>query len=470
MADIYVEERLKKLESHLLEENDVLSDIVQIFRELDNVGYELGILNETESYANHVSWWPMISILGTFSAGKSSFINAYVGHTLQRTGNHAVDDKFTVLCFSGENTSTTLPGIALDADPRFPFYQISKEIQDVLAQDGRRIDAYLQLKTCPSEKVRGKILIDSPGFDADSQRTSTLKITKHIINLSDLVLVFFDARHPEPGAMQDTLKHLVTDTISRPDSNKFLYVLNQIDVTAREDNPEEVVAAWQRALAQSGLTAGRFYRIYNPEAAIPIENPTVRARFESKRDEDMAEINNRMEQVGIERTYRIISMLEQTAKDIEHTIVPQLRHWIKDWRSKTMRIDFAIVVAFALLLTVIYGTTQPDLSLLQNLGSWGWTAVISVLLILFITLHIKVSGWIARKTVQKIEASMPDNRIREALLKGFAKNICHIRITNEPYHWGLSLQKKLAKVLGATNSYVQKLNDRFTNPSGRNKA
>ncbi|ALG68642.1 dynamin family protein [Beggiatoa leptomitoformis] len=469
MTDIYVEERLKKLESHLAEENDVLSDIVQIFRELDHVGYELGLLNETESYANHVSWWPMISILGTFSAGKSSFINAYLGQTLQRTGNHAVDDKFTVLCFSGENASTTLPGIALDADPRFPFYQISKEIQDVLAQDGRRIDAYLQLKTCPSEKVRGKILIDSPGFDADGQRTSTLKITKHIINLSDLVLVFFDARHPEPGAMQDTLRHLVTDTINRPDSNKFLYVLNQIDVTAREDNPEEVVAAWQRALAQSGLTAGRFYRIYNPEAAIPIENPTVKQRFESKRDEDMAEINNRMEQVGIERTYRIISMLEQTAKDIENTLIPQLRHWIKHWRSTTLRIDFWVMAILAILITIAYATTQPDLSLLQGLSTWIWTGIFSTGFILFLLFHLKVSRWIASRTLKKIETSLPDDRIREALLKGFNKNICHFRLTNEPYHWSMGLQKKLAKVLGATNSYVQKLNDRFTNPSGRTK-
>ena len=43
-----------------------------------------------------------------------------------------------------------------------------------------------------------------------------------------------------------------------------------IDNAAREDNPEEVFAAWQRALAQQGLTAGRFYRIYDPKAAMPI--------------------------------------------------------------------------------------------------------------------------------------------------------------------------------------------------------
>jgi len=44
--------------------------------------------------------------------------------------------------------------------------------------------------------------------------------------------------------MKDTLKHLVRNTLDRTDANKFVFVLNQIDTTAREDNLEEVVAAW----------------------------------------------------------------------------------------------------------------------------------------------------------------------------------------------------------------------------------
>ena len=148
------------------------------------------------------------------------------------------------------------------------------------AGEGSRIDAYLQLKTSASDSLRGKILIDSPGFDADAQRTSTLRITDHIIDLSDLVLVFFDARHPESGSMPDTLKHLVGETINRRDANKFLYILNQIDTAAREDNPEEVVAAWQRAIGERGLTAGRFFTVYNAEASNPIPDEALRNRFE----------------------------------------------------------------------------------------------------------------------------------------------------------------------------------------------
>ncbi|MGB5520801.1 MAG: dynamin family protein, partial [Gammaproteobacteria bacterium] len=322
--DKAIADRLAKLESHLENENPLLLDAVIRFKELDRVAYRMGLLRTSETFATRIPWWPLISVLGTFSAGKSSFINHFLGQNLQYTGNQAVDDKFSVICYSAQQESRVLPGIALDSDPRFPFYQMSEEIDKVTEGEGRRIDAYLQMKTSASEKVSGKIIIDSPGFDADDQRNETLRLTNHIIDISDLVLVFFDARHPEPGAMHDTLDHLVGDTIRRNDSEKFLYILNQIDTAAREDNPEAVVAAWQRALAQKGLTAGRFYAIYNEEVAVPIDDDTVRKRFEAKRDTDLADIYDRIHQVEVERSYRIIGALDHIASDIENVVIPKL--------------------------------------------------------------------------------------------------------------------------------------------------
>ncbi|MCF8004266.1 MAG: dynamin family protein, partial [Chromatiaceae bacterium] len=239
-----VQRRLNDLESHLEQENPILLSAVQSFRTLDRVAYDMHLLPENKSFASQVPWWPLISVLGTFSAGKSTFINDFLGQTIQRTGNQAVDDRFTVVVYSPETRSHALPGVSLDSDPRFPFYQMSREIERVAGGEGKRIDAYLQLKTSCSDRLRGKILIDSPGFDADAQRDAILSITDHMIDLSDLVLVLFDARHPEPGAMRDTLQHLVVRTKNRADSSKFLHILNQIDTSAKEDNPEDVVAAW----------------------------------------------------------------------------------------------------------------------------------------------------------------------------------------------------------------------------------
>ncbi|MEZ5479898.1 MAG: dynamin family protein [Thiolinea sp.] len=123
-----MEQRLKLLQEHLKRENPAMVDVVDKYRELDRVAQKLGLLAPGESYSTHISWWPMISILGTFSAGKSSFINTYLGLDLQRTGNQAVDDRFTVITFSPDDTQRTLPGLALDGDPRFPFIRSGKKL------------------------------------------------------------------------------------------------------------------------------------------------------------------------------------------------------------------------------------------------------------------------------------------------------------------------------------------------------
>lgn len=472
--------RLASLEAHLAQENPILLRAVKSFRELDAVARRLGFFNREESYATRVPWWPLIALLGTYSAGKSTFLNAYLGYKLQLTGNQAVDDKFTVVCFSNEDGVRVLPGLALDADPRFPFYQISRAIDETAPGEGRRIDAYLQLKTCPSEGVRAKILIDSPGFDADAQRTSTLRITDHIVDLADLVLVFFDARHPEAGTMHDTLEHLVSQTIVRPDSSKFVYILNQIDATAREDNPEDVVASWQRALAQAGLTAGRFFRIYDKDAAIPIEDEALRARFETKRDEDIAEIYARIQQVEIDRAYRIVAILEQTVHDITGKVIPKLQTMLEQWRRRVLWSDgllFGAIVAAGLIWTLSTGEwsglsfTHPFWSQLLSDPVWSWVAL-GIVVVGTWYAHFTIRRLAAKSVIAKLRRETSDVREQDFVgnfIAAFRKNtsIWHSILHKRPVGWGKRAQQRLKEVLIEANRYVQDLNDKFTNPSGK---
>ncbi|MGN7612501.1 dynamin family protein [Magnetococcales bacterium HHB-1] len=480
-----LERRLNNLEEHLTQENPVLLEVVQGFRQLDIAAYRLGLLHRHESFATRVPWWPMVSVLGTFSAGKSSFINSFLKIPIQRSGNQAVDDKFTVICFSKEREVRTLPGLALDADPRFPFYQISQDLERVAAGEGKRIDSYLQLKSCPTEKLRGKILIDSPGFDADDQRTSTLRITEHIMDLSDLILVFFDARHPEPGAMKDTLDHLVAKTIHRADSNKFLFILNQIDCTAQEDNLEEVVAAWQRSLAQSGLTAGRFFQIYNPDVANPIADDTVRERFQAKRAEDLQAIKERIDRVEVERAYRIITVLEHTARLMRDEVVPTLENLLKQWRKSVLISDTfvmgLILVIFSFIIANSNMTVMQSLEHIvspfgdgQAFGLSWWlhimgtaTAVTSLVYI-----HFLFRKWSAKRIMSRFLRESDDPELREYVKKGFTK------ITQTPWRsifrrttvgWGGKTKSIIENVLKDTDNYVQNLNDKFADPSGNQK-
>jgi len=468
--DKSIVKRFDSLKAHLELENPVLIDAIGGFRKLDSIGYATGLIDTDDSYAMQISWWPLISILGVFSAGKSSFINSYLGKTLQKTGNQAVDDKFTVVCFGEDNAGRVLPGLALDADMRFPFYRISDEIENVSEGEGRRIDAYLQLKVTDSEVVRGKILIDSPGFDADAQRTSTLKLTDHIVDLSDLVLVFFDARHPEPGAMQDTLTHLVADTISRPDSNKFLYILNQIDTAAREDNTEEIVGAWQRALSQKGLTAGRFYTIYNKDIAVPIEDDKLRERFATKRDQDLAEIEDRIHQVEVERAYRIVGAMEKQAYSIRDQAVPALTRLKRLWSKRVLRFDALAFGALALVIlgiAVLTGAIGPLFAFLLSLLADPVSMVASIALLVAVALgiHFTLRQMVAKYMLKKMETN-DDHQYRHAFIKNtrFYRSI----FSGRPAGWNGRTQRSTDEVIEQASNFVQALNDQFTNPSGAN--
>jgi hypothetical protein len=471
-----ISQRLRDLKRRLKQENPILENVVDSFRELDRISRRLGFIDRDESHANRTSWWPLISVLGVYSSGKSSFINHFLGYRLQATGNQAVDDKFTVICFTDENRVRQLPGLALDADPRFPFFRVSWAIDEVAQGEGRRIDAYLQLKTCPSEKLRGKILIDSPGFDADAQRTSTLRITDHIIDLSDLVLVFFDARHPESGSMHDTLEHLVRRSVGRRDSNKFLYVLNQIDATAQEDNTEEAFASWQRALAQSGLTAGCCYAIYIPELAVPIADAAARARYESKRDANLRAIAQRIEQVGVERAYRIIGILEQTARMLADEVIPNLQRFLGAWRRLALWLDG---VVFGGLLALFFGLTLHGGywdGLTLRLPVWehisGYPVVKTLLLAglagAMVYVHFSLRRWAGQRVARRMAHDKAISELLPNYTRAFRKNSRWFRsvLRRNPAGWGRRTARRLAQVVEDAQQYVQKLNDMYTNPSG----
>ena len=305
-----------------------------------------------------------------------------------------------------------------------------------------------------------------------------LKITDYIMDLSDLVLIFFDARHPEPGAMRDTLKHLVANTIERRDSNKFLYILNQIDTSARENNPEEVVAAWHRAMAQEGLTAAKFYCIYIPEAAIPIEDESLRMRFETKRDRDMAEIHTRIRQMSLERAYRIVGALQSTVKEIQDEKVPFLKETIRRWRRRVLWTDgFLLALLVALFVAVGYwtgylnGDHTASVASLKKVASsqWGLTLAGFAGILVLIVVHFLSKRWAAKRVFSRLKMSLPEDPKKENMLEACLKNMGPMRsvFNPEPVGWGGRAQRQVGKIVEDADRYVQRLNDGFADPSGK---
>lgn len=473
-----LQQRLAALDAHLRAENPNLLPVLPTFRAFDRLLAGLGLIGPYESLTTRIPWWPMVAVLGTFSAGKSTFINGYLGEALQSTGNQAVDDKFTVICHGQQTRKEALPGTALNADPRFPFYRISDEIEKVASGEGKRIDNYLQLKAVSGARTKGKIFVDSPGFDADDQRRSVLRLVDHIVDLSDLVLVFFDARHPEPGAMQDTLRHLVAKTVNRADARKVCYILNQVDTTAKEDNLEAVFGAWQRAIAQAGLVSGRFYAIYDSQSAVVIEDEARRLRYEARRDADLADIHARIAEVEVARAYRIVGSIDSLVKELEGEVAPTLSAAIARWRRRVLVAD---AVWLALLAGLFIGVAQLVGGGVSGFADW----LMEINPLWFWELPVRLAGaaalcgalflsghfWLRSLLGRRVALSLPerfgdvDLNLRQAFLKNtrFFRSI----FAKRPAGWNARAKKRIFAIGEATAVHVQRINDLYTDPAGR---
>jgi hypothetical protein len=253
-------------------------------------------------------------------------------------------------------------------------------------------------------------------------------------------------------------------------------VLNQIDATVAGDNSDEVYASRQRALAQSGLTAGSCYAIYIPELAVPIADAATRARYESKRDANLRTIFQRIEQVGVQRAYRIIGMLEQTAHMLESEVVPRLQRFLSEWRRMTLWLDgflFGGLLALFLIVT-IYGGYWDGLSL--RLPLWVYLADYPTIRLMLLALlagavgyaHFSIRRWASQRVARRLAADPQVNDFLPNYVRAFHKNSRWFRsiFRRHPAGWGDRTARSLAQVSEDSQLYVQKLNDLYANPSG----
>ncbi|MBW2582641.1 MAG: hypothetical protein JRE36_03460, partial [Deltaproteobacteria bacterium] len=90
-----------------------------------------------------------------------------------------------------------------------------------------------------------------------------------------------------------------------------------------------------------------------------------RARFEGKRAADFSAIYRRIEQVSVERAYRIVGMLEQTAQMLRQDVVSRLQRFIERWRRKVLWVEGSILAGLvaAFLALTIWGGYWEGMSL-----------------------------------------------------------------------------------------------------------
>ena len=245
---------------------------------------------------------------------------------------------------------------------------------------------------------------------------------------------------------------------------------------ATTTDPENANAAWQRALSQHGLTAGSCFAIYNPALAVPIEDDTVRSRLERRREEGYRAITGRMDQVGIERAYRIVGMLRDSAVGLEQEVAPEVERFARQWRKATLVLDALVFGSVLLLLAALtvwpgYLDGQAVNSSLKKLLEQNRYVIIVVAAAglsaagyLHYRLRRRAAAWVMRRRLSRI--ADPIAKVNYG--RAFRKHSCWYRsiFFRRPTGWSRRSRRLLARLLESADAFIRKLNDAYTSPSG----
>ena len=203
-------------------------------------------------------------IIGNHSAGKSSFINWYIGESVQTTGV-AIETRGFTFVTSGRKRET------LKGDATFAFYDYLEGVQNV---EGLNANIFTEISTSKEKNFSCVDIVDSPGL-VDGDMCYPFDVAKVIESLADhvdLILVFFD---PIGQALcKRTMK--VIEALNENHADKLAYYMSKADQVEKEHDRQRVLIQITQNLSSriKNSHAFKLPTIYLPrdDLTVPIPN------------------------------------------------------------------------------------------------------------------------------------------------------------------------------------------------------
>ena len=444
MTEKTISKHLANIEKQFSMHNPVLQQATKVFHELDQIEFELGLLDNEETTARKSTWWPIVSFIGSSASAKSQFLNQLLSSPTQAVNIYATGHKFTVLQHTPQATLATLPGTALDVDHRLPFYQISQKIDQISKGEGNKINSYLELKTLNSARLKNRLFIDTPDFNGGVANSVQSLLIEHVIKLSDLVIIFTSVFESEPSALEP----LIADIKTYQDSNKFIYVIDHSNIAVTAERAQTSIASWQKRLADLGVHTGQFLVLSN------IENPSQNQAF--------IELDQRLANIDNDRSYRVLHCLEKAIRDVDDVIMPEVENTITRWKERC-NFSTLIIVGFLVTLMLFAEISMGVVDLLLDPIIGPLTLIV---LIAFLTpLHLLMSKSHAKSFIRELEQRQKQLLLTENLAGLFEQSLSFWRMLlpiNQPVGKDKKHRAQLKRLHERTKDLVQKLNDNFS--------
>mmetsp|Transcript_33808 Transcript_33808/g.60395 ORF Transcript_33808/g.60395 Transcript_33808/m.60395 type:complete len:470 (-) Transcript_33808:392-1801(-) len=171
-----------------------------------------------------------VMIVGNHSAGKSSFVNWYIGEEVQRTGV-AIETRGFTLITSGKRRET------LTGDATLRFFEYLEGFDQF---EGIRNNLFTEVCTSKARDFNCVSFVDTPGLvDGDMQypfnvQDSIVWLADHV----DLILVFFD---PIGQATCKRTMEVVERLNHGPNVEKIYYFMSKADEVKKEHDRQRVL-------------------------------------------------------------------------------------------------------------------------------------------------------------------------------------------------------------------------------------
>ncbi len=180
-----------------------------------------------------IKWRPQVLVLGSYSSGKSTLINDFLGAEIQATGQAPTDDSFTVITYDDSQTPEYEIGTTEVRDGKF-LLNDSEYPFEMLKKHGQRFASHFRLKKVNSPFLKNLAIIDTPGMlDSITERDRGYdyqEVIGDLAQIADLVLVLFDPH--KAGTVREIHTSLRDTLPSRTFEDRVLFVLNRIDECA----------------------------------------------------------------------------------------------------------------------------------------------------------------------------------------------------------------------------------------------
>jgi len=435
-----VSSSLHQIEQQLADKNPALLQAFRLYHELDQVAYDLGLIGMDDSLANKTSWSPIITMIGDPSSGRDEFINRYLDTTIPAMDSYANHAQFTVLVHRSDETPITLPGTAVDGDPRFPFYHIGDRL-DLLEQgESRHINTYLELKTNNSSKLKDKTIIFTPGFSPNTNYEGVALLREHAVIQSDLVFVFLDASKPNLEDVRSALAPFLEMTNQSHNPGKFIYVINQ--APGAENTVD--IGAWKQQLSSLGLQTGQFFVLK-----------------QSTDSNNQQAIEQKLTNIDVESAYRILHTLERHIDEFDTVVIAEVKKAIRLWKDRT---HFTLVLVLSTIaLTLVAGEIQFGLVAVL-LDPFVASIALFLLIVTMLPLHLYSSKIHAKFISKKLLERQTELGLIENLSALFEKSLTFWRMLlpyELPVGWNTDVQETLDMIKIRAKGLVQSLNNTF---------